>query len=188
MAPAKPLKKAFPGPPPTEWDVRQFCLAAKDGLMSQVEDFFDKFGAGLLDLPDSSGDNALAWAAWSGETEVVKFLLDKGAEVDVKGQHGKTALVWAAHNGRNDIVSLLLKKGADPDVADNYGDTALSVAQRFGHREIETEVQGVLDRKRRIEAQARADEEGRKLASRRLDELKRVSKGPKIDKPPSPGT
>jgi ankyrin repeat protein len=49
---------------------------------------------------------------------VVKLFLDKGADVESKGQDGRTPLSWAAENGDGAVVQLLLKKGAGVEPKD----------------------------------------------------------------------
>ena len=53
-------------------------------------------------------------AAEQGRTDVVKTLLELGAQVSAKGPSGLTALIAAANSGRLPIVEMLLKNGADP--------------------------------------------------------------------------
>ncbi len=38
-------------------------------------------------------------ASFEGNNEVVKLLLDKGADVNAKGRHGMTPLLWAVDGG-----------------------------------------------------------------------------------------
>jgi ankyrin repeat protein len=45
--------------------------------------------------------------------EVVRLLLEKGAEPDSKDNGGRTPLSWAAKRGHEAVVRLLLEKGAD---------------------------------------------------------------------------
>ena len=50
-------------------------------------------------------------------TEVVKLLLEKGAEVNAKeSTNGVTALMMAANNGHPEVVKLLLEKSANVNV------------------------------------------------------------------------
>ena len=51
-------------------------------------------------------------AASHGHTEVVKRLLDRGADINAKYDYGQTALFRAADNGHIEVVKLLLDRGA----------------------------------------------------------------------------
>ena len=62
-----------------------------------------------------SGSSPLYWAAGSGEPELVRYLLSKGAQIE--GEEGAldTPLAYAAEEGDLEIMSLLLKAKADPN-------------------------------------------------------------------------
>ncbi|RYP54117.1 hypothetical protein DL770_010970 [Monosporascus sp. CRB-9-2] len=76
-------------------------------------------------------------ASNNGHLEVVKLLLDKGPEVDVKDKYGgQTPLSWAARNGHKEIVQLLLDKGAEIDSKSNGGQMPLLWAAEKGHKEV----------------------------------------------------
>ena len=80
------------------------------------------------------GLTALMMASTNGRTEVVKLLLDKGAEVNLKNNYGITALFMASANGHTEIVKLLLDKGAEVNVKNtDDGVTALFMASANGH-------------------------------------------------------
>jgi ankyrin repeat protein len=64
-------------------------------------------------------------AAVRGHTESVRALLEKGADVNAKGNTGRTALMEAALEGYTDTVRTLLEKGADVNAKDNMGWTPL---------------------------------------------------------------
>ena len=53
-------------------------------------------------------NRALLVAALTGHKEVVKVLLDNGAEVDTRADDGRTPLMLAAARGDNDLVAALL--------------------------------------------------------------------------------
>ena len=50
---------------------------------------------------------------------VIKYLLDKGADINAQDNEGCTSLMRAAYGGYTDLVVYLLNKGADKDVKDN---------------------------------------------------------------------
>ena len=80
-------------------------------------------------VKDEQGNPALIVAiAWSdGDTEIIRLLLEKGADVNAKESTiGATALSFASSDGHPEIVRLLLENGADMNAKDNVtGYTAL---------------------------------------------------------------
>ena len=71
--------------------------------------------------------------------EIIKVLLDNGADINVKNNEGKTVLHLASSSGRHEVVKVLLdNKGADIDAKDNQGRTALMVASVWNDFEIVT--------------------------------------------------
>ena len=68
-----------------------------------------------------------------GHTDVVKFLLARGASVDLHNSVGGTALMLAAENGNMNIVWALLRAGADPEARNQHTVTALQHAKVMDH-------------------------------------------------------
>ena len=60
--------------------------------------------------------------------EVVKVLIDRGADVNAKDEKGETTLMYAARSGNLEVVKFLVDKGADVNAKDSNGATALSIA------------------------------------------------------------
>jgi ankyrin repeat protein len=77
-----------------------------------------------------NGDSALMIAAYKGNYDVVKTLLDKGAEPN---QTGWAALHYAAAVGNNQIVQLLLDHSAYIDAESPNQTTPIMMAARGGH-------------------------------------------------------
>ena len=77
---------------------------------------------------------ALMWAATNGHTDIVKLLLDRGADIDAVYRDGNNALTLAATNGHANTVKLLLDRGADIDHVSKYGKTVLIETARFWPR------------------------------------------------------
>ncbi len=108
---------------------------------------------------NTAGATPLVLAAQKGHLDIVRLLLDAGAEKDYKTKNGQTALSLAAQNDHYDVVQFLLEKGAEvnapdmvldnvvyPDVVkllldhgadikavDSSGETALNQAARDGN-------------------------------------------------------
>jgi len=82
-----------------------------------------------INARDINGQTALMVAAAAGSAEIVKLLLEKGAELDHIDRSGETPLIKASTGSFNlEIVKLLLEKGADVNVKDETGATALMKA------------------------------------------------------------
>ncbi len=75
-----------------------------------------------------SDAGALAMAAFSGQAEIVRALLDAGADPNAPGEVGLTPLMGAVHSGNIEAVKLLLKAGAEVNVLNEGRKTALDVA------------------------------------------------------------
>ncbi len=90
------------------------------------------------------GFTALSYAVSAGNADVTRFLLDSGADPNLRmnpmtmstwEMRGETALMQAARAGELDCVKALLAKGADPRLTDWNGDDALLMAREAGHDE-----------------------------------------------------
>ncbi|EXU98136.1 ankyrin repeat protein, partial [Metarhizium robertsii] len=86
--------------------------------------------------------NALQAASFRGHLEIVKLLLDKGADVNAQGGLYGTTLHAASSGGHLEIVQLLLDKGADVNAQGGEYGTALQGASSRGHLEIVQLLQG----------------------------------------------
>lgn len=66
-------------------------------------------------------------ASGEGKLDVVRYLLDEGADVSAREDSGGTALSEAAYYGHLDVIKELLLRGADINALDAQG-TALDIA------------------------------------------------------------
>jgi len=86
------------------------------------------------------GMTPLTCAAQRGHFDVVQWLLDNAADVNLKDKNGHTPLFAAVRcptgYGRAEycmkIIEIVLKRGADPNVPDLLGGTPLMEAQKEG--------------------------------------------------------
>ncbi|OMH84898.1 Ankyrin repeat protein nuc-2 [Zancudomyces culisetae] len=84
-----------------------------------------------------SGLTALHTAAAQGCLEIMVWLIEQGADIDIKDKDmGWTALFYAAKNGYGDCVDLLLTHGANINQTDEQGKTAGFYAAYEGHHAI----------------------------------------------------
>jgi len=99
----------------------------------------------------AAGTTALVRAAKAGDTEVVKLLLDKGADAKLATRNGINPLMAAAGLGTKEedttgrfktedmaiaTIDLCLKAGADVNAIDSKGDTALHGAAQKGYDKV----------------------------------------------------
>lgn len=94
-----------------------------------------KTGA-ILDATSRHG-TALSWAANGGHDAVVRLLLKKNANFEIKGgggEGGGTPLSLAAAWGHESTVLQLLESGAELYAKGEYGQIALERAREGGHK------------------------------------------------------
>lgn len=79
----------------------------------------------------------MTWAAQNGHTAVVRVLLKRGADPDLKGGYCNYPLYVAATGNHPGTVRLLLESGANPDTMGKWPQgTALMRAAQLGRVEI----------------------------------------------------
>jgi ankyrin repeat protein len=80
-----------------------------------------------LNLVDGDGHTLLSLAATAGDVnmKVVRLLVKRGADVNIRLREGWTLLHSAAHHLRKDLAAVLLRAGCDPNAVDVTGQSAL---------------------------------------------------------------
>jgi ankyrin repeat protein len=76
------------------------------------------------------GDTPLHYAAWHGATNIVRFLLRAGADVNARGNDGYAPLHYAARYGKAAAARAVLAAGAVVDAVNDFGFTPLFIAVR----------------------------------------------------------
>lgn len=69
----------------------------------------------LATAPDGRGDQPIHHAARNGDTQIVRLLIEHGADVNAQNTRGHTVLYCAGGHGHLDTLQLLLDAGADRD-------------------------------------------------------------------------
>jgi len=92
--------------------------------------------SGLFDvnMQNKNGKTALDYVLGREDYNIVKLLLDNGANVNMQNKYGYTALMYAVDREDYNTVKLLLDNGADVNMQNKYGYTALDYAEGFYER------------------------------------------------------
>jgi len=91
----------------------------------------------IVDVPENLHDKytLLHRASYCGQEEVVRFIANRGADINIRDVTNNTALHHAAHSGSVDIIKLLLDKGMSVNLTNIHEYTPLHVSAHFGHLE-----------------------------------------------------
>jgi uncharacterized protein len=109
------------------------CIAARNGNLNTLK-LLLYTGAQVNQIAEDRGSNALFDSALIRNKEIVKVLIEAGADVNIQSKDGQTALIVVVGAGDEDIVELLVKAGADADIKDALGVSARKYATIFGNK------------------------------------------------------
>lgn len=111
--------------------------AAKQGNLEIVKMLLET-GQVDVNAQDSGGWTPIIWAAEHKHVEVIKALLNRGADVTINDKELNVCLHWAAYAGNVDIAELVLNAGCSLISVNVHGDTPLHIAAREGYLECVT--------------------------------------------------
>ncbi len=99
---------------------RDLCMASHLGLADQVAHLIET-DPKSVNTPDQSGMRPLHYAVASGRKDIVRLLVDHGADLDAPDPQGMAPLLEAIAHRNADCTRLLIEHGANVNVVDPAG-------------------------------------------------------------------
>ncbi len=135
--------------------------ACSDGGIHAVHTIQDAVSKGVnLNSIDSTGKTLLLTASFYGHSDIVRLLIEKGADVNLRSTI--TALMGASNRGHVDVVKILLERNAQLEARSENGMTALMFASQGGYANI---VKLLLDKGANVNSKMEDGTTALKLAS-----------------------
>jgi ankyrin repeat protein len=110
----------------------------KEGTVEEVKALFEKrrLKANARAKDENGRKIPLLWLAVdSGNIELAKFLISKGADVNVKNK-GEPILYKAVDSGNIEVIKFLVSNGADVNAENDNGESILYKAVERGNIEV----------------------------------------------------
>ena len=157
--------------------------ACRDCHAVKVVAFLLENGANIKDKEyrDLIDQTPLIIAAFNGCTDIVRMLLDAGANIEHKNDQGENALISAAQEGHIDTVKLLLDAGADVNQSNTDGETALDLAIRLKQKKelielLRENTDGAMGIKKKVKRMKESTKKPKSLKKKRRRSKKRTIK------------
>ena len=104
---------------------------------SSLQTYKNRYLVKLRNTPCYAGINSFLYVACAEDhLEVVKLLLEKGANINQAYKNGTPPLYIAYYNGHLNVAEWLLKNGANVNQTDNNGDSLLLIALKKDHFDV----------------------------------------------------
>ena len=119
-------------------ELYQLLQMIKEADVYRLSKFTTSRGLALLNMPDEDGRTPLHHAVRVGNVDVIKFLVEMGADVNAFDEKGRAPLHEAIRtkstaSDRSVVISELLQAGAVVNLPTPQGFTALHYAVTYGH-------------------------------------------------------
>lgn len=107
----------------------KFLQAVKEGKGNEVIDMLDRPGSNIINTREmTSGEGALHIVVRRGDDKYLRYLLQKGADANLRDGKGNTALLLATQLGQRDLIPILIAARANPNLGNQSGVTPLIMA------------------------------------------------------------
>lgn len=103
------------------------------GKVDRMEYFID---VNNINHQTNEGVTPLLLALLLDKYDIAKYLIDKGADVNIADNEMNLPIHVACYSGNKDLVSILLKKGVDLFSKTRKGNLPLAIAVNKGHHDI----------------------------------------------------
>lgn len=113
--------------------------ATQEGRLAAVNTLLDK-GASVDERRDHDGRSALLIAIDKNYPNIVKAVLEKGADPNMEDTNGRTALMIAIEHQSLSFVQMLLTYKASADGQNTFGETALMYATMYNSIDVVEEL------------------------------------------------
>jgi len=120
------LSSAVPAAAQFQSEGYKFLQAVRDSKNDEVIATLNKPGTTVINTRDvTTGEGALHIAIKRSDVPYVTFLLQKGADPNLRDGKGNTPMVLAATLGETDLIHLLSLAKANPNLGNSAGETPL---------------------------------------------------------------
>ena len=118
----------------TQLNLNKIRDAIKNGNSSTIKQIINNYKINLnTPIHNKHDSTVLHYAVMAKNSEIIKFLIEKGADINAPDKGGQTSLMYAVQNNFIDIANLLIEKDANIDAQDNNGQTVLMFAIANNH-------------------------------------------------------
>lgn len=120
VAPALPATAQF------QSESYKFLQAIRDGKGEDVVNMLGKPGSNVINTRDpSSGETAVHIVVKRGDSTYLRYLLQNGADPNLRDDKGNTPLLIAVTEGETDLIPFLVAGKANPNLGNEAGETPL---------------------------------------------------------------
>jgi ankyrin repeat protein len=129
VAAAIALAPSVPAAAQQQSESYKFLQAVKEAKGNDVIAMLDRPGSTIVNAREvTSGEGALHIVIKRGDQTYLRYLLQKGADANLRDRAGNTPLLLAVQLGQRDMIPILTAAKANPNLSNQSGVTPLILA------------------------------------------------------------